>query len=208
MRRLLSLPRVLRRLVRREHGATLVEFAMLSPVLILMIAGGIELGRLALIKSTLETTTSAAAREVLVDMNISEDERERELRRIISEGLQPLGKTSADPVRIETKVFRNFGDSYPESFSDLNGNGRYDWPSGNFPGEPFDDRNGNGRFDMAIQKEGKLGGVGDVVSYEVYLPVDLLFGFLAADWGLSNGLVLKSEVVLRNEPIRSSRQRR
>lgn len=193
-------------LSRDDRGTTLVEFALLAPVLILLIAGGIELGRLALIKSTLETSTASAARAILVEMEVPEDERDRALRRMITNGVRPLGGIDSDTVQIETKVYRSFGESYPESFSDLNGNGSYDGPNGTFSGEPFDDRNRNGRFDLATQREGKLGGAGDVVSYEVKLPVQLLFGFLARDWGMSDGIVLKSEIVLRNEPVTTSRR--
>lgn len=200
------LPRL--RLICEDRGTTLVEFALLAPVLILLIAGGIELGRLALIKSTLETTTSSAARAILVDLEVSEDDRDRALRKMITDGIRPLGGFADDSVQIETKVYRSFGESYPESFSDLNGNGQYDGPNGTFGGEPFDDRNRNGRFDLAVQREGKLGGAGDVVSYQVRLPVQLLFGFLARDWGMSDGIVLQSEIVLRNEPVKTSRRTR
>lgn len=205
MRSLFSHPNDSDPSVEKDRGTTLVEFGMLAPVLILLIAGGVELGRLALIKSTLETTTASAARSVLVDLNVPEEERDLALREMIRKGLEPLGGVDHNQIVIDTKVYRSFGESYPESFSDLNGNGQYDGPMGAFSGEPFDDRNRNGRFDLATQREGKLGGVGDVVAYQVSLPVSLLFGFLERDWGMSQ-IVLKSEVVFRNEPVKSSRR--
>jgi len=84
----------------------------------------------------------------------------------------------------------------------VNGNGIYDGPSGSNPGEPFDDRNRNGRKDNAVQEAGALGGPGDVVSYHVSYPVQLLFGGLSAAWSGSETVTLESDLVLRNEPIR------
>lgn len=192
----------IRRLGAERSGSTIVEFAMIAPVLILLVCGTIELGYLAMVKSSLETGVSRAARAARVDLTTPESERDEKLRAGIIDRMEPFTIAPGHEMVIETRVYRTFGASYPESWEDLNGNGRYDGPSGSFPGEPFDDRNRNGRKDNAIQEDGLLGGPGDVVAYHVTYPVKLLFGGLAAPWFGSGTVTLESNVVLRNEPIR------
>lgn len=198
---------ILRRLRADLRGAALVEFAFLAPVIILLLAGAVELGRLAMIKSSLEAAVATAARAALVDLEAAEEDRDEDLRERIAAHMSPFATFPGREMNIETKVYRSFGDSYPESYEDTNGNGRYDGPSGSFAGEPFEDRNRNGVRDLAIQKAGLLGGAGDVVLYKVDFPVALMFDFLAVSWLKTDGIELSSTVVVRNEPVTPPRAR-
>lgn len=51
----------------RRTGATAVEFALVAPLLILLVMGGIELGRAAMVKHILEEASRNACRIVTLD---------------------------------------------------------------------------------------------------------------------------------------------
>ena len=123
-------PRFFPRLGSDAHGVALVEFAILAPVMILLLAGAIELGRLAMIRSALEGAVSTAARAARVALDTDEEQRDEDLRRRIVQHMRPFATFPGREISIETNVYRKFGDSYPESYEDLNGNGQYDGPSG------------------------------------------------------------------------------
>lgn len=190
------------RLIRNRRGSTLVEFAMLAPVMIVLIAGSIEIGRLAMIQSSLEAAVGKAARDAMVDLKTSQDEREAKMIQSIKSLLAPYKTFPGRDIVIETKVYQDIGSSFPEAYEDLNENGSYDGPDGSFTGEPFDDRNRNGERDTATQLDSKLGDEGDVVSYTAHMPVDPAFDFLPFATNNGEPIILSSTVVMRNEPVK------
>ena len=196
--------RIFRSIGRSEKGSTLVEFAILAPVMIFLICAAIEFGRMRLVQSTLDIAVSTAAREALVNLKVDEEDRDEQLRESIAKYMEPFTVHPDREMEIETKVYRTFGSSYPESFEDRNGNGVYDGPDDDEAGEPFDDRNKNNVYDEAIQEDGVLGGPGDVVSYKVTFPIKLLFTSFTYGGSRDDAIELTSEVVMRNEPVRGS----
>lgn len=184
-----------------RRGVAITEFAILSPVLILLIAGCLEVGRLAMIQSSLEAAMGKAARSALVDLNSPEDERLARLEASILNTLAPYSP-QRDDIEIRTTVYRDFGSSYPEAFDDQNNNGRYDGPNPPIAGEPFEDRNRNGVRDLAAPVAGVLGQEGQVVTYHVSFRVTPLFSFLPFAYEEGERKVLYSTVVSRNEPVK------
>lgn len=191
-----------------QQGATLVEFALLLPVMLLMICGTIELGVLIFTRISLEGALTDAARGATATMEESEDERDVELRKLVNSRMEAFPKQDGKEVDIRTTVFADFGSSHPENFTDKNGNGKCDPVYKDASGKDVvefdpatDDRNGNGKWDAAIPKEGKLGGPGDVVSYTAVFPARTLFSFLASMIGTDN-LMLTATTVVRNEPVK------
>jgi Flp pilus assembly protein TadG len=59
--------RWLRRLQRDRGGATAVEFAVLAPVLLLMLFGTLEIARFLFAQNTVEAATATALRQAIVD---------------------------------------------------------------------------------------------------------------------------------------------
>jgi Flp pilus assembly protein TadG len=57
-----SLKNAIRNFIRRENGTQMIEFALVFPVLILLFAGTVELGRLFYTYTTLAKATRAGAR--------------------------------------------------------------------------------------------------------------------------------------------------
>lgn len=183
---------------RDRRGIAAVEFAILAPVMILLIAGSIEAGHLFMVRNTLEGAVSQAAREAMANLELDEEVRDEMLRARIGEIMGAYRTADHRELAIETVVYRDFGSAYPEAFDDLNGNGVHD------EGEPFEDRNRNGRHDPATPVAGKLGGPGDVVAYTATFPARLYFGFLG-DIFVRDGFTLTASTVMRNEPVAARR---
>jgi uncharacterized membrane protein len=189
-----------RALLASARGVTAIEFAMLLPVLLLLVCGAIDLGYLYLAQTSLNGAVLQAARASAASMEKSESDRNTAMRNSIVQTMSPFG--NGNPT-IGTTVYRKFGDSSPEPYIDANNNGHYDPPSGSSPGEAFTDRNGNGVWDaaMPVSTGAKtMGDVGDVVNYTATLPVQHLFGML--NW-MTPVVMLKATAVVRNEATRT-----
>jgi hypothetical protein len=174
----------------------LAEFAIISPVMILLITGTVEAAHYLMVQVTLEGAVTHAARENSVALALDEETRDQAMRERITSAMSAYPSAYSGPMVIETKVFGSFEGVTAEAFEDINDNGVYD------EGEPFSDRNGNGIRDQAAQISGTMGGVGDVVSYRVTYPVKPFFPFLKPIFGES--MDITSSTVARNEPEKSS----
>ncbi len=176
-----------------RRGSAAVDFAILAPVLVLLLIGILEIASLLLTQSLLQTAVGDAARSGIVGAGSAGLSREEVVRR----AAERLGGSliRADRLHLETLVYPSFSDiGRPEPFTDVNGNGRHD------PGEPFTDVNGNGRWDADMGRAG-LGGPNDVVLYRVrydWEPMTPLFRAVLPDGGR---LVLTAAHAVRNEPF-------
>lgn len=192
--------RLLARLVRARRGVAAVEFAVLAPAMFALIMGAIELAHIAVLRSTLEGAVGEAARVAAVRLDLTEDEREAAMVALIRQRMSEYPIAPGGQLTIETKVYHAFGSAMNEPYEDTNQNGVYDGPLNGTPGEPFDDRNLNGVRDVAIQSEGKLGGVGDVVGYTASFPARLYFSLLEVPFGAVGGITVAASTMVRNEP--------
>ena len=177
-----------------ERGVSAVEFAMLAPAMIVLIAGAIEASHFMMVKISLEGAVSTAARESAAKLTLSDDARDAEMRARITSLMAPHKPAPGKDISISTTVYRSFGDSYPEAYEDLNGNGVYD------VGEPFNDRDKSGFRSLDAPVTGKMGDVGDVIAYHVVHPTAPYFAFLVPLFGQQINLTVST--VVRNEPER------
>lgn len=184
------------RLLRDTRGVTAVEFAIMAPVMLMLICGSIEVGHLAFARVALEGAVTEAARLATASLESSEAARLTVLENSITRTMAPFNTAKDQSLRIETRVFHDFSTAYPEPYTDANGNKHYD------VGEAFTDRNQNGKWDPAVQIAGKtLGGPGDVVSVTAIFPKRILFGFLGTQWALGSAMELRATTVVRNEAV-------
>jgi hypothetical protein len=200
--------RSLPRLRADTRGGTIVEFALLLPVLLLLICGAIDLGYLFFAQTALNGAIMQGAQVASSSMEKTEAQR----RDVFREGIiKSMSEFSDEQPTITATVYHTFGDSFPEDYTDANQNGKYDGPTKDFPGEQFVDRNDNGHWDPDVPvKSGAMtmGDTGDVVSYSASLPVRHLFGAIDwkglgfADWG-SGSVNLKAFAVMRNEATKT-----
>jgi Flp pilus assembly protein TadG len=185
--------RSLRRLGRDRRGVTAIEFAIVAPVMLLLICGTFEMGHIMYARSVLEGAIVEAARAASSTMETNEVDRTLIMRKSIEDSMAVFTRAKGKSITIETKVYRDFSTAYPETYTDTNGNGKYDF------GEAYVDRNMNGKWDPAVQVAGTLGGPGDVVSYTAIFPKQILFNFIASDLGLRGAVNLSATTVMRNE---------
>ncbi len=183
--------RFLRRLRGEEDGATLIEFALVLPVLVLAAVGGIETAIAIFISSSIEAAVLEASRYGVTGGTVPGVTREQRVLDIVER--KTYGLIDMDRVGVETLVYESFEHiGQPEPFDDANGNGVYDM------GESFTDVNGNGQWDADMGAAG-LGGPSDVVVYRVSYAWGIMTPMMREIMGDSIEHV--SSVALRNEPF-------
>ncbi|ASK87790.1 TadE/TadG family type IV pilus assembly protein [Sphingorhabdus sp. SMR4y] len=181
-----------RALKRDDGGAALVEFALVSPVLILLIMGMLDLGHRIYATAILQGSVQKAARDASLDdgsANASAiDDRVKELMLPV---LQPEPISDFEFTR---KNYSDFSDvAQPEDFTDTNNDGECN------NGEPYDDVNGNDSWDADRGAAGQ-GNAKDAVLYTVKVTYPRLFP-MAGLVGMSQDEVIQASTVVRNQPF-------
>jgi hypothetical protein len=173
-----------------DGGNAAVEFALLAPVLILMVTASFEIAILLFVGGTVESAVLAASRYGITGFTEEGVSREERIRAIIAD--RTLGFVAAEAADIRTLVYPSFDQiGRPEPFTDANRNGARD------PGEGFTDTNGNGQWDDDMGREGS-GGPGDIVLYEIEYQTGAVTRLLEPIFGR---IVFHAAVAVRNEPF-------
>lgn len=174
-----------------QRAVTVVEFAIIIPVVCLLLAGGFELGYRAYFTAIVESALLEAARTATVGNKTSDD-----IDKIIKDRVETLS-TAAAVKDIKKENFYNFTNvGKPEKITfDKNGNSIYD------PADDcYEDANNNNVYDYNLNTG--LGTADDIVRYTVnveysnIMPVAGLLG-----WGSKQNIV--ASTVLRNQPYTS-----
>ena len=180
----------LRRLASDRRGDAVVQFAMITPALLLLIVGSFEVAIMLFVSGTMESAVLAASRYGITGFTEDGVSREQRIREIIEE--RTLGFVDLDQAEIRTLVYASFENiGQPEPFTDENGNGSHD------AGEPFNDVNGNGDWDDDMGAAG-LGGPGDIVLYDIEYETGAITHLLEPIFGR---VVHRASVAVRNEPF-------
>ena len=173
------------------RGATVLEFALILPVLCALLAGGFELGYRAYVNAILQGALLEASRQATVG-----DRSGAQIDKTITDRMATLsGSISIQSIKKES--FYNFSNvGKPEKLTfDRNGDGAYDSTQ-----DCYEDANNNGAYD--IKTNSGIGTADDIVRYTVSLqypsimPVGSLFG-----WGSQQEIT--TSTVLRNQPFPS-----
>jgi Flp pilus assembly protein TadG len=186
MSRRRALP-LLRRLRRDSSAVTIVEFAMVVPVMLLLLLGLFDLGYRAYASSVLQGALHDAARMATVG-GYSMTQIDARVKTRLS------NFATRSTVTTTTASYYEFsGVSQPEKIvSDTVPLNAYN------AGDCFEDVNGNNSYDTDRGRSG-TGNADDIVRYSVtitfprILPMGALMG-----WG--NNQTLTSNTVLRNQP--------
>jgi Flp pilus assembly pilin Flp len=189
--RRLSPSRFLRRLRGEQDGATVVEFALIFPVFLLAVFGGIETAIVIFISSSIEAAVLEASRYGITGGTVPGVSRESRVLEIVED--KTYGLIDMGLVDVDTLVYESFDDiGQPEPFEDANANGVYD------EGEAFTDVNGNGQWDPDMGAVG-LGGPSDVVVYRISYAWGIITPFMRGVMG--DEVLHVSSVAVRNEPF-------
>ncbi|MFM6931249.1 MAG: TadE/TadG family type IV pilus assembly protein [Novosphingobium sp.] len=178
-----------RALLRDTRGVTVVEFALIAPVLLVLLMGIYDVGYQLYASSVLQGALQKAGRDATIEgaatTTSTIDQR-------VSDQIKMVVPNAT--LAFSRKAYATFGTvSKPEDFSDLNSNGTCD------KGEPYEDINGNSMWDTDRGKTGQ-GGAKDAVLYSVTMTYPRPLA-VAPMIGLSNTVTVKTETVLRNQPF-------
>jgi Flp pilus assembly protein TadG len=187
--------RLLRALSGDRKGATMVEFALVAPVLLMTLMGIFDLAYNTYTTIMLEGAIQKAARDSTIE---GADARSKEIDEAVTRAVRHIAPHSE--LVFARKAYTNFSDvAEPEDFTDVDKNGSCN------DGEPFEDVNGNGTWDADRGVEG-MGSARDAVLYTVTVEVPRLFP-VAKAIGLSETFTTQAETVLRNQPFSQQEER-
>lgn len=186
-----------RRLLLESRGVTVVEFAIVSPVLMLMLVGGFDLAHQSYIRSVMQGALNDAARKAAVEdpeFIAAGDTLEERVAALVTRQVEPVAP-GAEIAVTQSNYFDFSGIGNPEKLmTDVDGDGQYDETDG----DCFADLNENGEYDMDTGRSG-IGGANDVVFYQATLTMPRLVplhGFL----GVADEYALSAETAIRNQP--------
>lgn len=186
--------RTLARLWRCQTGAYAAEFAVVTPIMMMLIAGLVEFGYIGFAKATLETNIQQAARQAIARTYGCAEDRSLLIQTRVAEVMS--GFPTSNPATVSARAYgSSFSDvGKPEPFTDENGNGVYDF------GEAYTEINGIEGWQADRGRVGDMGGPGEVVMYEVAFSIQPLFMNIAGFFNEGTGTPLRASTVVRNEP--------
>ncbi|HEY0293186.1 MAG TPA: TadE/TadG family type IV pilus assembly protein [Hansschlegelia sp.] len=171
---------------------TVVEFALIAPVLITFIMGIVELGLMVTAQNILDNASFSASRVGKTGYSASGSTQAQ----TITAAVNKAASTLLDPAKITVTslAYADYGDiGQPEPFTDKNSNGKWD------VGESFTDVNGNGKWD-ADQGASGYGASAQIVVYTATYSWKLFTPLLGKVIGVKGVVPLKSRIVVKNEP--------
>lgn len=178
--------RLARRLCADTAGVTIVEFAIIAPVFLLMLVGMLDVGQMIYGKAILNGAVESAARSSSLETADTSEADAMVLDRV---GTVLPGVTIAST----RSSYYDFADiERAEQWNDADGNGACN------DGEAFTDENGNGGWDEDIGLEGN-GGANDVVIYTVAASYDPVFKvpFMPEQWAART---IEASALRKNQP--------
>lgn len=181
---------LLQSLRRDREGATFVEFALISPVLLIALMGAMDAAFNAYTSMVLRGAVADAARDATIeaaDSGALDVAVTNQVRGVLPTAQFAFGRKSYDS-------FSTVGT--PEDYDDLNTDGACN------DGEPFEDANGNGIWDADRGKTGN-GGARDVVEYRVTMSYDRLFPAPELI-GMPAQFSVTATTLLRNQPFQDN----
>lgn len=183
---------LLTKLRKSEEGVTAVEFALVAPMLLLIMMGIIETGLIMFTQNVMEGATFSASRLGKTGYTESGETREDLIIQQLTRRAGTLINASEIEINAVTYAqFDQIGD--PEPFIDANHNGTRD------SGENYTDSNGNGHYDEDMGIEG-LGNAGEVVVYTVSYPWHIYTPMMSRFFGSDGTIDLTARTVVQNEP--------
>ena len=183
----MTLRQRLRAIAANARGATIVEFALILPVLCMLLLGTLDLGYRSYVGSVVQGALHDAARMATVG-NVST----AQIQAAVQSRLQAFSRNAT--ITTSVRSYSDYsGVAVPEKITqDTAPIGVYN------AGDCFEDANGNGVYDTDRGRSG-TGGSEDVLYFQVTMtyphivPVGRLFGW-------SNNVTITQSTVLRNQP--------
>jgi Flp pilus assembly protein TadG len=185
--------RLLTRLALSEKGISITEFGLISPVLIVMLMGVMDMGHTLYMQSVIQGSLQKAARDASLESG-TQDSVYQATKTDFTNQVQRLAANAT--VNLNRTAFRDYtkaANPVKEPFTDTNANGRCD------NGEPYEDNNNSGAWDTDNGRSGTQGGAKDIVVYAAQVQYPRLFP-MAGLIGLPSDVNLNASVSLVNQP--------
>lgn len=181
-------PTLFSRLRDGVRGATLMEFGLVAPPLLLTIMGIADLGYQSYLRAVTTGVLDRAARSASVGALNSTD-----IDTYIDNQMKAINSKNGT-TSVTKKSYYNFSRvGKPEKITtDTAPLGTYN------SGDCYEDANGNGSYDTSSGSDG-LGGADDIVYYQVTVSMPRLFP-LAKMLGWSATQTATASAVIRNQP--------
>lgn len=177
-------------LTRDTRGATLVEFAIVAPVMILLLMGICDLAYQVYAQAIVNGAMQKAGRDSTIQ-GAANNTAAIDLK--VSNMVKNVAANAT--ITFTRKNYDSFSLIKPEPFTDTNGNGVRD------PKECFTDVNGNGTWDADPGVSGQ-GGADDVTVYTATVTYPRLFP-VAKLFGWSSTQTITASTLLKNQPYAS-----
>jgi Flp pilus assembly protein TadG len=178
---------------RDDRGATIVEFALILPVMLTLIMGLGELTYQGYVQSVLTGAMQKAGRDSAIQ-GASSSVIDAQVLVTVQ---RVAGRATLSPAPVR-KSYSQFGYINGEPFTDT-ADTTSKWHDGICDNsEPFLDTNGNGIWDADVSTGGQ-GGANDVTVYTVSITYPRLFP-VASWFGWSSTEKLTATTVLKNQP--------
>ena len=171
-----------------QRGVTVIEFALLAPVLLITLLGMFDMGYTMYAQTLLQGSMQQAARNSTIEGAASSTAT-------IDGAVTSMVRTAIinATVSFNRKSYASFSKvAVAEQFTDTNGNGTCD------AGEPFEDVNNNGGWDRDQGSTGQ-GGARDAVLYTATMTFPRAFP-LAGFMRIPANVTVTGTTVLRNQP--------
>ena len=177
-------------LKRDARGAALMEFALVLPIALILILGGIEIGHTFYVKSVLVGKLQKAARDLSLE-GAASDSAITAIQNEVTSGVKQV--MSDARVTYDLCSFHDYKNAAnrPEEFGDTDHDGVCNH------GETYVDSNGNGQWDADGSREGR-GGAKDVVMLTATVTY-ARFG-MARLFSSNPDVKLVASTLLRNQP--------
>lgn len=179
--------RLFRRLRRDARGVTVIEFALVAPVMLLLLMGLSDLAYQSYVQAMLTGALQKAGRDSTIQGAGTKGSQ------IDATVMKWVRSVAANATYVSSrKSYATFGSIKPEAFVDSNGNNVCD------ANESFTDINGNNSWDRDPGVTGQ-GGANDVVLYKVTVTYPRLFP-LAGLIGWPSTQQVSASTILKNQP--------
>lgn len=175
-----------------QKGVTLVEFAIVAPVLCVMLLGSFDMAHTLYTRSVLQGTLQKAARDASLEAGTDAEVRAVIDQKVRDQVTPLVGSAEIEFNRRFYRTFTEAADARAENWTDTNANGTCD------DGEPFDDDNQNNVWDSDGGNDGQ-GGAKDATLYTVRVTYPRFFPIHSFIGG-SDTTQLSASTVLRNQP--------
>jgi Flp pilus assembly protein TadG len=179
----------LKRLAADTRGLTVIEFALISPTLLVLMMGTFDMGFRTYATSVLQGEVQKAARDATLETGSSAGAAlntrvQNQVSRVISNGTWTFTRKSY-------ASFTRAGQA--ENFTDSNGNGSRE------AGECYQDENGNSNWDVDVGLTGQ-GTSDDIVMYTASVTYPRLFPMYGL-LGWTQNETISASTTLRNQPF-------